>query len=139
MKKQLVKPRSGNRYMVIGTPDFYFDMIEDSLVQKYMTINQTTKGFYDDMGPIPPMFGLEFYETMHVDNSGEFHATISTVEDDYLLIARYNTNTSAMQYDTADATTYKKAQLDGQGNVDNYVYDSRTGQKASYIPNLKVW
>lgn len=139
MKKQLVKPRSGNRYMVIGTPDFYFDMIDDALVQKYMTINQTTKGFYDDMGPIPPMFGLEFYETMHVDNSGEFHATISSVEDDYLLVARYNTSTSKMQYQVIAGTTYKKPHLDSSSNPDNYVYDSRTGKKASYIPGLKYW
>ena len=139
MKKQLVKPRSGNRYMVIGTPDFYFDMIDDALVQKYMTINQTTKGFYDDMGPIPPMFGLEFYETMHVDNSGEFHAVIGGTEDDYLLVARYNTNTSAMEYQTIPGATYKVAKLDASNNPDNYVYDSRTGQKASYIPGLKHW
>lgn len=139
MKKQLVKPRSGNRYMVIGTPDFYFDMIDDALVQKYMTINQTTKGFYDDMGPIPPMFGLEFYETMHVDNSGEFHAVISGTEDDYLLVARYNTNTSAMEYQAIPGATYKVAKLDASNNPDNYVYDSRTGQKASYIPGLKHW
>ena len=139
MKKQLVKPRNGNRYHVIGTPDFYFDMIEDPLVQKYMTINQTTKGVYDDMGPIPPMFGLEFYETMHVDNSGEFHATISSVEDDYLLVARYNTSTSKMQYQVIAGTTYKKPHLDSSSNPDNYVYDSRTGKKASYIPGRKVW
>ena len=116
MKKQLVKP-IGSRYHVIGTPDFYFDMINDALVQKYMTINQTTKGFFDDMGPIPPMFGMEFYETMHVDNSGEFHGIVNGTEDDYLLVAP----------------------VDAQGNPDNYVRDSRTGQKASYIPNLKVW
>ena len=139
MKKQLVKPRSGNRYMVIGTPDFYFDMIDDALVQKYMTINQTTKGFYDDMGPIPPMFGLEFYETMHVDNSGEFHATINSVEDDYLLVARYNTSTSKMQYQVIAGTTYKKSHLNSSGTPDNYVYDSRTGKKASHIPGLKYW
>lgn len=139
MKKQLVKPRNGNRYHVIGTPDFYFDMIEDPLVQKYMTINQTTKGVYDDMGPIPPMFGLEFYETMHVDNSGEFHAIISGQEDDYLLIARMNTETNKMEYRTIPATTYKVAKLDSHNNPDNYVYDSRTGKKASYIPNLKHW
>ena len=139
MKKQLVKPRNGNRYHVIGTPDFYFDMISDPLVEKYMTINQTTKGFYDDMGPIPPMFGLEFYETMHVDNSGEFHATISSVEDDYLLVARYNTSTSKMQYQVIAGTTYKKPHLDSSSNPDNYVYDSRTGKKASYIPGLKYW
>ena len=139
MKKQLVKPRNGNRYHVIGTPDFYFDMIEDPLVQKYMTINQTTKGVYDDMGPIPPMFGLEFYETMHVDNSGEFHAIINSTEDDYLLVARMNTDTNKMEYRAISATTYKVAKLDSHNNPDNYVYDSRTGKKASYIPNLKHW
>lgn len=136
MKKQLVKP-IGSRYQVIGTPDFYFDMINDALVQKYMTINQTTKGFFDDMGPIPPMFGMEFYETMHVDNSGEFHAVVNGVEDDYLLVGR--DNSGSMEYAAVDATTYKVAKVDGQGNPDNYVYDSRTGQKASYIPNLKYW
>lgn len=136
MKKQLVKP-IGSRYQVIGTPDFYFDMINDALVQKYMTINQTTKGFFDDMGPIPPMFGMEFYETMHVDNSGEFHGIVNGTEDDYLLVGRDNNGT--MEYTVADATTYKVAPVDAQGNPDNYVRDSRTGQKASYIPNLKVW
>ncbi len=132
MKKQLVKPFS-SRYHVIGTPDFFFDMVEDPLVEKFMTINQTTKGFFDDMGPIPPMFGMEFYETMHVDNSGEFHATISAVEDDYLLVGRYNTNTSAMQYQAIRATTYKVA------GSDNFIRDPRTGEKASYIPGLKTW
>jgi hypothetical protein len=136
MKKQLVKP-IGSRYHVIGTPDFYFDMINDALVQKYMTINQTTKGFFDDMGPIPPMFGMEFYETMHVDNSGEFHGIVNGTEDDYLLVGRDNNGT--MEYALADATTYKVAPVDAQGNPDNYVRDSRTGQKASYIPDLKVW
>lgn len=136
MKKQLVKP-IGSRYHVIGTPDFYFDMINDALVQKYMTINQTTKGFFDDMGPIPPMFGMEFYETMHVDNSGEFHGIVDGVEDDYLLVGRLEQD--AMDYQLVDATTYKVAPVDSQGNPDNYVRDSRTGQKASYIPNLKVW
>ena len=136
MKKQLVKP-IGSRYHVIGTPDFYFDMINDALVQKDMTINQTTKGFFDDMGPIPPMFGMEFYETMHVDNSGEFHGIVNGTEDDYLLVGRDNNGT--MEYALADATTYKVAPVDAQGNPDNYVRDSRTGQKASYIPNLKVW
>lgn len=127
LKKQLVKPRNGNRYMVIGTPDFFFDMIDDALVQKYMTINQTTKGFYDDMGPIPPMFGLEFYETMHIDDSGEY----TTATDTYLRVVDDSGATPA--YQNLDATTYRVAA------ADNYVRDSRTGQKASYIPNLTVW
>jgi hypothetical protein len=127
LKKQLVKPRNGNRYMVIGTPDFFFDMIDDALVQKYMTINQTTKGFYDDMGPIPPMFGLEFYETMHIDDSGEY----TTATDTYLRVVDDSGSTPV--YQNLDATTYRVAA------ADNYVRDSRTGQKASYIPNLTVW
>lgn len=127
LKKQLVKPRNGNRYMVIGTPDFFFDMIDDALVQKYMTINQTTKGFYDDMGPIPPMFGLEFYETMHIDDSGEY----TTAVDTYLRVVDDSGATPV--YQNLDATTYRVAA------ADNYVRDSRTGQKASYIPNLTTW
>ena len=128
MKKQLVKPRNGNRYHVIGTPDFYFDMISDPLVEKYMTINQTTKGFYDDMGPIPPMFGLEFYETMHIDDSGEF----TTSEGTFLRTFKSNDG-GTYTYANLDAATYRVAA------EDNYVRDSRTGMKASYIPNLTKW
>lgn len=128
MKKQLVKPRNGNRYHVIGTPDFYFDLISDPLVEKYMTINQTTKGFYEDMGPIPPMFGLEFYETMHIDDSGEF----TTSEGTFLRTYKSNGD-GTYTYTNLDAATYKKAA------EDNYVRDTRTGQKASYIPNLMKW
>ena len=128
MKKQLVKPRNGNRYHVIGTPDFYFDMISDPLVEKYMTINQTTKGFYDDMGPIPPMFGLEFYETMHIDDSGEF----TTSEGTFLRTFK-SSDGGTYTYANLDAATYRVSA------EDNYVRDSRTGMKASYIPNLTKW
>lgn len=127
MKKQLVKPRNGNRYHVIGTPDFFFDMISDPLVEKYMTINQSTKGFYEDMGPIPAMFGLEFYETMHIDDSGEY----TTSEDTYLRV--FKNNGGSYQYQNLAATT---ARVEAE---DNYVRDSRTGQKASYIPGLTKW
>lgn len=127
MKKQLVKPRNGNRYHVIGTPDFFFDMISDPLVEKYMTINQSTKGFYEDMGPIPAMFGLEFYETMHIDDSGEY----TTAEGTYLRVFKNNGGT--YQYQNLDAAT---AKVEAE---DNYVRDSRTGQKASYIPGLTKW
>ena len=127
LKKQLVKPRNGNRYHVIGTPDFFFDMISDPLVEKYMTINQSTKGFYEDMGPIPAMFGLEFYETMHIDDSGEY----TTTEGTFLRVFKNEDGTYT--YDDLDAATYKVAA------DDNYVRDARTGQKASYIPNLTKW
>jgi hypothetical protein len=93
-----------------------------------MTINQTTKGFYDDMGPIPAMFGLEFYETMHIDDSGEY----VTATDTFLRVFKDNGD-STYSYDDLDATTYR---VDA---VDNYTRDSRTGMKASYIPGRKEW
>jgi len=71
MKKRLVKPRSGRNFHVIGTPDFTFDMITDPLVEKYLTINQSTKQAYTD-SVLPPLFEMEFYETMHSDTSSEF-------------------------------------------------------------------
>jgi len=128
-KKQMVKPRSNGKFMVIGTPDFYFDMVTDDLIEKYMTINQTTKGFYEDFGPIPPMFGMEFYETQHNEASGEY----TDINGTFLRVVRYNTNTSAYQYQNIAATTYKVAA------ADNYVRDSRTGEMASYIPDLMEW
>ena len=127
MKKQLVKPRNGNRYHVIGTPDFFFDMISDPLVEKYMTINQTTKGFYEDMGPIPAMFGLEFYETMHIDDSGEY----TTTEGTFLRV--FKNEGGSYTYQNLNAETYRV------NAEDNYIRDSRTGKKASYIPGRKVW
>ena len=129
LKKQLVKPRTNGKFMVIGTPDFYFDMISDPLVEKYMTINQTTKGFYDVGGAIPPMFEMEFYETMATDNSGEF----TDAGSEKLRVVRFNTNTNAYEYQNIAAATYKVAA------ADNYVRDPRTGEMASYIPNLKNW
>ena len=138
MKKQLVKPRNGNRFHVIGTPDFYFDMISDPLVEKYMTINQTTKGFYDDMGPIPPMFGMEFYETQAMHISGEY----TTATDDYLLVYRFNTNTGDYETASLDATTYRKKVPNGFDPTDTiggYVIDPRTGHAASYVPGLTYW
>lgn len=130
MKKQLVKPRNGNRYHVIGTPDFFFDMISDPLVEKYMTINQSTKGFYEDMGPIPAMFGLEFYETMHIDDSGEY----TTADGTFLRVFKASDlGDGTYEYKNLDAKTARVAA------EDNYVRDSRTGQKASYIPNLTKW
>ena len=80
------------------------------------------------MGPIPAMFGLEFYETMHIDDSGEF----TTSEGTFLRTFKSN-GSGGYTYQNLDATTYKVAA------EDNYVRDSRTGKKASYIPELKVW
>jgi hypothetical protein len=136
LKKQLVKPRTNGKYHVIGSPEFYFDMLSDPLVEKFMEINQTTKPMYDGgVAPLPPMFGFEFYETLVVPTSGEW---VDSAGDKRLkLIA------------TADGAVTQSAvgvQQDLSENnapeydlVDGYVNDSRTGQPGSYIPQRPVW
>ena len=71
LKKKLVKPRSNGRYHVIAGPEFFFDMISDPTVEKYMSINQTTKTMYED-SMLVPMFNMEFYETLIAPSGGEY-------------------------------------------------------------------
>lgn len=132
LKKALVKPRSNGRYHVIGSPEFFFDMINDDTVEQYMTINQTTKTMYDN-SQLVPMFEMEFYETMCVPTHGEFNdpdadtpGTLSLriyrkVDGEYVFGKIPSTNTS-----------YYKT-------TSGYVNDPRTGMPASYIPNRKYW
>lgn len=98
MKKRLVKPRSGRNYHVIGTPDFTFDMILDPLVEKYMTINNTTKQAYTD-SVLPPLFEMEFYETMQSDNRSEFTVMRGAHPSKALRVYRV-TDAGEFEYDT---------------------------------------
>lgn len=77
MKKRLVKPRMGNKYMVIGTPDVFFDMVTDPIVEKYLTINQSTKNVYQNT-MLPDLFDMTFSETMAYDDSSEFTTVVPT-------------------------------------------------------------
>lgn len=128
LKKALVKPRVNGRYHVIGSPEFFYDMISDPIVEQYMTINQTTKTMYDNSSLVP-MFEMEFYETMLVPTSSEY------VSGDKVYRRMYRS-------DGADGYEYDKIAEDDDtyvSTVDGYVKDARTGQDASYIPGRKVW
>jgi hypothetical protein len=128
MKKQLVKPRSNGKFHVIASPDFYFDMIGDPLVEKYMTYNNTTKPMYED-GTMVPMFDMEFYETQAGDESGEYVDGSGNLN---LLVYRFNTNTAAYEYDVLDEATYMT-------EAAGYDIDERTGQEGSYFPEKRSW
>lgn len=128
LKKALVKPRVNGRYHVIGSPEFFYDMISDPIVEKYMTINQTTKTMYDNSSLVP-MFEMEFYETMLVPTSSEY------VSNNKVYRRMYRSDgEGGYEYDriAEDDDTYVST-------VDGYVKDARTGQDASYIPGRKVW
>lgn len=141
LKRAKVKPRSNGKYHVITSPEFTFDMIGDPTVEKYMTINQTTKGMYED-STLVPMFGLEFYETMtsvitgeYINGSGKKAIIGYKLKDD--------TDDGEAWAGTEDADGYVYRYFDEDGgeydNVDGYLLDERTGEEASYVPNQDVW
>lgn len=138
LKKQLVKPRTGTSYEVIGSPDFYFDLVTDPLVEKYMTINNTTSTVYS-AGQIPPMFNMMFSETMVCPTSAGFTKLISATPTEALRLYRAVTVTAtgvvSYEYRTINVTD----QADYYSVVDGYVQDSRTGQDASYLLGQKIW
>lgn len=130
MKRRLVKPRSNGRYHVIGSPEFYFDLISDPTVEKYMSYNNTTSTMYSN-SQLCPMFEMEFYETLCVPTSGEFYKMVANTAELHLRLYRA-TGEGTYEYLTADNSMHKAA-------ASNYINDSRTGQAASYIPNRKIW
>ena len=142
-KRKLVKPRNGRNYVVICSPEFTYDMIEDPIVEKYMKINQTTKNAYDG-STLFPLFGLEFDESLVVPASGDCfvlqdEASVPAkriVREDEDGTFEYATITEDTPLDSANADGPKVCTTE---EVGGYVKDSRTGQDASYIPNLKTW
>lgn len=135
LTKSLVKPRSNGKYHVIGSPEFYYDMISDPVVEKYMSLNQTTKTMYDD-SMLVPMFGLEFYQTLLVPTSSDFVKTQKAHKRVYRLAA----NGESYEYASiAVDATYGVEDTPVVTTTSGYIKDSRTGADASYIPNQKIW
>lgn len=122
LKKSLVKPRANGYYHVIASPEFYFDMISDPIVEKYMAINQTTGTMFKNT-KLVPMFDLEFYETLIVPTSGEFVKDGAKCKRFY----RHNDDGS-IEYRTVAVNAV------AQASEGYYVNDPRTGAPASYIP-----
>ena len=136
LKKQLVKPRSNGRYHVIAGPDFFFDMISDPTVEKFMTINQTTKTMYED-SMLVPMFNMEFYETLICPTHGQFTKVVSGVAKKAIRLFEVTGTTYTFKTLTEDDTLTNGTPV--LKKVSGYVKDSRTGEDASYIPNQEIW
>ena len=129
LKKALVKPRNNGRYHVIGSPEFFYDMISDPIVEKYMTYNQTTKTMYDDTRLVP-MFEMEFYEALTVPTHGRF---VKTAKNACRMIKVADNTLSTITEDT-----YVRGAAGDKvyGTIAaGYTKDSRTGEDASWIPS----
>ena len=132
LKKALVKPRANGRFHVIASPEFFYDMISDPIVEKYMTINNTTKTMFDN-SMLVPMFDMEFYESFLTPTSGEF------IKDGKQALRIYRVNAQGTyEYKTIDEDTTAGGEKVFKV-VSGYVQDVRTGDNASYIPNQRVW
>lgn len=132
LKKALVKPRANGRFHVIASPEFFYDMISDPIVEKYMTINSTTKTMFDN-SMLVPMFDMEFYESFLTPTSGEF------IKDGKQALRIYRVNSQGnYEYKTIDEDTTAGGEKVFKV-VSGYVQDVRTGDNASYIPNQRVW
>lgn len=135
MKKALIKPRTNGRYHVIGSPEFYYDMLADQTVKDYMTINLSTKTMFDGgVAPLVPMFGLEFYETLLVPTSGEY---VDAGGNRRLKI--WSGTVAAPTIGTSATTDLNEVTAGHLTTANGYVKDSRTGSDASYIPNQETW
>ena len=136
LKKQLVSPRSNGKYHVIAGPEFFYDMVNDPTVEKYMTINNTTKTMYEN-SMLVPLFGLEFYETLACPTHGKFTKTVSgSAKKAIRLVSEDGTTYKTLTED--DTLTDGKTTVLKRG-VSGYVTDKRTGEAASYIPNQEIW
>lgn len=154
LKKKLVKPRANGRFHVIASPDFYYDMVDDETVKTYMELNHTTSTMYENSKLIP-LFELEFYETAVCPVHGKFYKTLTGETDarECLRVVAWDSTTSAYVYKTivpkisADDTAYTSYAVNATTLAPvwdktvaggGFVKDSRTGQDASYIPNLNA-
>lgn len=143
LRRQLVKPRSGGRYEVIVSPEWTYDMVEDPTVEKFMTINQTTKDTYDG-SVLFPMFRMVFKESLVAPASGTFEKDISgTITRCKRFYAAAGT-TAPTGYTATTVGNYAYITIPETDTnyctkADAYVRDPRTGQDASFIPQLETW
>ena len=148
LQRQLVKPRSGGKYKVICSPEFTYDMMSDPTVEKFMRINQTTKDLYDG-SVLFPMFHMTFEETLIAPANGTFEdevdGAIVKCKRLYALTAdspSTPTGLSAGDISTSGDYSYctiNETMTDYYKKADSYIRDARTGQDASFIPELETW
>lgn len=140
MKKRLVKPRMNGKFLVIGSPDFFFDMVFDEIVEKYLTINQSTKSVYQNT-MIPDLFDMTFTETQAIDDSSEFVTVNGGAATKALRVYRLNEAGTDYEY----STVFEKVAGVATGflvtETDVYTGDKHRFADAELnaVPSLVTW
>lgn len=129
MKRLLVKPRADKHFHVIAGPEFYFDLIDDPRVEKYMRYNRDTYTMYSS-NALVPMFGMAFYETLaaptssvHYNGTGEKVVRVVGTT----VVGEGAGAESILAFGNAIITNYTEKA--------GYIRDSRLGLETSYIPD----
>ncbi len=141
LQRQLVKPRANGRYLVIVSPEWTYDMISDPTVVQFMTINQTTKDLFDG-SVLFPMFHMEFKETLIAPAHGSFIKNDVKYKRFYTAKTGGGSNPSGYLPTTIGDYKYvdiPETDTDYCTKADAYIRDPRTGQDASFIPELETW
>jgi len=140
LERALVKP-DGSTYKVIASPEFYFDMLEDPIVQNYMRFNRTTSPMYGDAAtPLPDMFKLSFQQTLVAPVGSDFVSGGVPAKRMFRIVGLDADGNNVYDYLTWLETEQNANNTGTMVSVVNgYVQDKRTGQDASYIPQQKIW
>ena len=128
MKRHLIKPRANGRYQVIGSPEFFFDMIDDEYVKAYMEINNTSTTMYEHT-QLVPMFDMEFYETLACPTSGLY---VDTKTKKFLAIDPDTGNISSVAA-TENEAGYEMTELT-MDYLDGSLVGPSEKAATSYIP-----
>ena len=143
MKRQLVKPRNNGRFHVIGSPEFFFDMIDDDRVKEYMRINNTTKTLYDN-SRLVPLFEMEFYETLVCPTNEDFYVPnkLGSAVKKVKILHVEDAATSSL-YDVTIGSekadgTYDITGTDGIASISGALYAHRVEEKDANKNTIKT-
>ena len=139
--RRLVKPLAGGNYVVICSPEHIYDLVNDPLVEKYMTLTQTADPLVT--GKPVKLFNITFEQTMlddyaygytEVSHPGEFEKIVDTVSTKHLrvVITKSDGTFKYANFKAATATDLSKNELKREVSG-GYIKDG------SYIPELVKW
>ena len=139
--RRLVKPLAGGNYVVICSPEHIYDLVNDPLVEKYMTLTQTADPLVT--GKPVKLFNITFEQTMlddyaygytEISHPGEYEKIVSNVSTPHLrvVLTKEDGTNYYVNYKAAKATDLSKNELKREVSG-GYIKDG------SYIPELVKW
>lgn len=155
--RRLVKPLAGGNYVVICSPEHIYDLVNDPLVEKYMTLTQTADPLVT--GKPVKLFNITFEQTMlddyaygytEVSHPGEYEVMVNSVATKAIRLVitspagvHYYANFLAGTTPTAISANVTGASSSNLGNTSSIAITRTSAggyiKDGSYIPELVTW